>query len=502
MDNTQLQIEEYKNEQFLYWQTPSVEAIIDFLKTCFPNHFNKPFASFHLDILSFLLSNNRCAIGAPRKHGKTELISFGWVMWNLVCNPNNRLTIIISNNYANAVKYLVPIKEELENNNFLKVFISDQKSDKWSENEIELKCKKKVIVGGSDFKIRGQKYLQYRPDMIIIDDAEDDEMVRSDERRENFEHWLLYSLDPAMTMDDNKIIMIGTILHRDSQLSKLMEGGGKYLDWESRCYKAINDDLALWQDGVSLEFLLNEKNKDPHKFAQEYMNNPVAYEHALFKQEYFDDYKDESLPKDLLINITVDLACTDKTYSDYTVIMPCGIDTLGDLWVLPYKRVKYADPDKIIDEIFSMYDKYSNCETWKFGKVGIEKVAFQRFLIKNFDRERKIRGKRFPVVEIEAKGDKITRISQLQPMFSAGDIHIKDSMIDLKEELLDFPRAKHDDVADSLCMHLNFITHRPLKTILTNERWSVTPEKQRNKALDKILTYKKPSIYSRFNGKA
>ena len=466
-----------------------------FLKECFPHHFSKDFADFHKEIYKTLREHNRIAIAAPRGHGKSAIIAFGYVMWNLICNPENHFTIIISNNYANATKYLAPIKDEIENNKLLRAVCGDLKSDKWSENEAEFKHRKKVVVGGNEFKIRGQKFYEHRPDLIIIDDAEDDELVRSDDRRENFEHWLLYSLEPAMTHTDvDKIVVVGTILHRASQLSKLMGGEGKYKNWYSKLYKALDDDRPLWPDHITKDWLLQEKEKDPMKFAQEYLNNPIAYEHALFKEEYFDNYNDALLPKNLIINITVDLACTDKSYSDYTVILPCGIDSYGDIWVLPYKRVKYADPDKIIDELFNVYKQYKDNENWKFGKVGVEKVAFQRFFIKTFDRERKKRGMRFPVVEVEAKGDKVTRISQLQPLFAAGDIHIRYDMHDLKNELIDFPRAMHDDISDALAYQLNFLTQKPIQKIPENTRWFVTPEKQFKKAVKKLSSVTSPRI--------
>ena len=468
-----------------------------FLKDFFPHHFSKDFAYFHREIFEELKSHNRIAIAAPRKSGKTEIITFGWVMYNLLLNPDNRFTVLIANNYANACKFLAPIKEEFEHNAKIKDYFGDLKSEKWAENEIELTCKKKVIVGGNDFKIRGQKYLQYRPDLIIIDDAEDDELVRSDVRRGDFEHWLLYSLEPAMTQEGNQIVMVGTILHRDSQLSKILIGGSKYTSWKSVKYEAIKDGKSLWEEGMPYTWLVEERSKDPYRFAQEYMNNPVPFEHAMFKEDYFDNYSDDKLPNDLIINITVDLACSDKTYSDYTVILPVGIDGFGDLWILPYKRGRYVDPDEIINLMFGEYHKYSNARPgWKFGKFGIEKVAFQRFLIRNFDRERKKRGIRFVVEEVEAKGDKVTRIAQLQPWFASKDIHIRADMLDLKEELLDFPRARHDDVCDALAYHLSFANRKPSNKIFTEEGFKVTPEKQRDKHLHKVRLDRRPKIYS------
>lgn len=485
---------------------------IKFLKDLFPHHFGKEFSWFHKEIFKELgiqkggklVRTPRIAIAAPRKHGKSEVITFGWLMYNLLLNDDNNLTLIIANNYNNAVKFLVPIKEELEHNELIKYIWGELKSQKWSENEIELTSKKKVICGGNEFKIRGVKYLQHRPDLVIVDDAEDDELVRSDRRRDDFEHWLIYGVEPAMTQESNQIVFVGTILHRASQLSMLQMAEGRYRDWRKLFYTALVEggSKALWEDGVPYKWLLEEKDKDPYKFAQEYMNNPVPNEHGMFKEEYFDNYEDSDTPEHLVVNITVDLACSDREYSDYTVILPCGIDVNGDGWILPYKRSRYTDPDVIIRTIIDEVLKYKKSKKWKFGKLGIEKNGFQRFLIKNFYRECKRRGIVIPVYEIQAKGDKVQRISQLQPWFASGDLHIRMSMLDLKQELLDFPRSLHDDIADSLAFQLEFVQRKATMKKIKDTHWHVTPDMQRNKILQKRRKELKPKTYTRFQGVA
>ncbi|MFH1835786.1 MAG: phage terminase large subunit [Methanobacteriota archaeon] len=481
-------------------------SIPTFLKFFFPNHFSKDFSPFHVELLELLRLHPRLAIAAPRKHGKTEIITFGWVMWKLLiytrfcqASEENHFTILIGNNYNNALKFLIPIKDALEFNEKILSIFGQLKSDKWSENEIELTSKQKIVVGGNDFKIRGQKYLQYRPDLVVIDDAEDDELVRNEERRRDFEHWFLMGVEPAMSQENNQIAMVGTILHRDSQLSKVGDCTGKYAGWVYKKYEALSNGVALWEEGIPRSWLEAERLKDPHTFSQEYQNNPVPYEHAMFKPEYFDDYKKEDLPRDLIINITVDLACTDKTYSDFTVIMPVGIDSFGDMWILPYLREKYIDPDKILDSMFNMYERYAQTSVvgWKFGKFGVEKVGFQRFLVRNFIKERKRRGLHFPITEIDAKGDKVSRIARLQPWFAGGDIHIRSDMLDLKEELLDFPRARHDDVSDCLCMQIDLISRKPIVKEAPIERWQPTPERQRLRILNRMNSCK-PKVYCKF----
>ena len=137
-------------------------------------------------------------------------------------------------------------------------------------------------------------------------------------------------------------------------------------------------------------------------------------------------------------------------------------------------------------------------ENGKFGKFGVEKVGFQRFLIKNFVKERKKRKLHFPVEEIDAKGDKVSRIARLQPWFSSGDIHIRADMLDLKEELLDFPRARHDDLADSLSFHLDILSQKPIVREAQDNEWKITPERARLKILNRRNKQNRILVYNKF----
>lgn len=52
--------------------------------------------------------------------------------------------------------------------------------------------------------------------------------------------------------------------------------------------------------------------------------------------------------------------------------------------------------------------------------------------------------------ELSDFGSKESRISQLQPRFEAGALYIKKGMTDLRDQMVSFPRATHDDVLDAL----------------------------------------------------
>ena len=156
-----------------------------FLKDCFPHIYSNDFAKYHYEIFDILKNNKKIGLAAARGHGKSRIVTFGWVMWNLLCNPKNRFTIIVSATYENACAYLKQIKDEIEHNPVIREVFGDLKSDKWSENMAEFTHRKCVMAGGREIKIRGKTYLENRPDLIVGDDIEDSEQVRSEQRRED-----------------------------------------------------------------------------------------------------------------------------------------------------------------------------------------------------------------------------------------------------------------------------------------------------------------------------
>jgi len=52
--------------------------------------------------------------------------------------------------------------------------------------------------------------------------------------------------------------------------------------------------------------------------------------------------------------------------------------------------------------------------------------------------------------ELKDFGSKESRIGQLQPRFEAGALFIKKGMTDLRDQMVSFPRATHDDILDAL----------------------------------------------------
>lgn len=419
-------------------------SIIFFCVCLLSDHFSIRPGRFHREIFELLKQAYKysCVV-APRGHTKSTTVTLGYALWCILFKQANFI-VIISDTYTQSKYFLDAIKKELETNDLIRFLFGDLTGEVWSEGEIETKNGVRLICKGAGQKIRGLKWKQHRPDLVIVDDLENEELTENKDRRIKLEKWFFGSVVPALAKD-GRMVVVGTILHYDSLLNKISRNPL----FKTLFYKAIIDEKPLWEDRYTIEDL--KKIKENYRsqglldtFYCEYMNEPISDENAIFKKSYFKHYTDdEALIKSLSKFITVDLAISEKESADYTVIMVCGVDAIGNIYVLEYLRDRYT-PIETMEWIFKMVDK------WQPYKVGIEGVAYQKALQWFIQEEMRRRNKYFIIEELKADTDKQRRIRGLQPRYALGTVYHKAHHTELEEELLLFPKSPFDDISDAL----------------------------------------------------
>ncbi len=210
-------IERAKND-FLY-----------FAKTYFPHYFTlKGESGLHKHLISVFETinegkgSNKFAIAAPRGNGKTIYAGQLFPLW-CICFNKKRFIIEVSDAVELVEGILEAIKTELEENaNLAFDFpLACGISKSWKVGEFVTRNGVKLKAFGSGKRLRGVKFGVYRPDLVILDDLENDTNVRSLGQRDKLEEWLdsaVINLGDASAKID--ILYIGTILHYDSLLAR------------------------------------------------------------------------------------------------------------------------------------------------------------------------------------------------------------------------------------------------------------------------------------------
>jgi len=363
---------------------------------------------------------------------------------------------IISNTLKQSTLHLEALKSEISYNNKFQMLYGNLRTEKWASEEIELKGQIKIFARGSGQQIRGLKYLKYRPDLIILDDLEDDELVQSADRRAGLQRWLHSEVYPALDVETGRILYIGTILHYDSLLMKVLSHD-MYQEWDKSLYKAIiSENHVLWPEHLNYDALMiikNDaiKNGVGHLFYAEYQNEPRDSEDQFFKRDDWRYYDEKELDGKLLNTyIASDLAVSRSKQADYSVIVTVSVDSDGKQYIREIRRGRWS-PKEIVDQMFLANSKWSPS---KFGvEDGIEWLTLKPYVDDEVLRRRTY----LPLEELKhggrSKTESPTRIRGLDPLYRTHKMfHLRDAEETklLEDELFTFPSGKHDDIIDAL----------------------------------------------------
>jgi predicted phage terminase large subunit-like protein len=418
----------------------------------------KPIPPFHWEMWDLCCSDEpKVAIAAPRRHAKSTAITHAYVLAMVLFGVKD-FVLLVSDTESQAAGFLVDLKSELESNDVLKREFGVKKLLKDTETNIVVLMadgrKFRIQAKGSEQKVRGIKWMNKRPDLIVCDDLENDEIVMSPERREKFRKWFMNALIPCGS-DSCWVRVVGTILHLDSMLQRLIESD----TWKHLFYEAEDGSFKnpLWPEkfseeklrGIYQEYL---EQGNPEGYAQEYRNQPVAIENAFFNPDYFYDFErddGEWLKPNLEYFASADFAISEKEKADYTVIIVGGVSPDGVLYIVDVKRFK-GDAERIIDELIATQKHWKpNVFTFETAKIDkaigpfLEREMLNRRVFLNIHKETPTQSKTMRARSIQAMHKagviKYDKEASWYPAFEAELMMVADSG----------PRGKHDDMFDA-----------------------------------------------------
>ncbi len=431
----------------------TAEAIYGFVNSMLFKHLDDASATpnFHINLWEMCTSEDKhVVIAAPRGHAKSTAISLAYVLASVLFGESKYVVLVSDTeqqaiNFINNIKYILREDEDIQRLFGFKKFVKDRESGIIGEFEDGEQFN--IIAKGAEQKLRGLLWKNRRPDLIIGDDLENDEVVLNQERRNKFKQWFFGALVPAKSKS-GKIRIIGTVLHMDSLLENLLNDD----TWTSYRFKAHNEDFShiLWPERFSKEELLLIRkgyiNQGfPEGYSQEYLNYPIDEENAYFKKDELLDIEDWEQP--LEYYAAIDFAISQASGADYTVIAVVGVDYKSTLKVIDIKRGRW-DSLEIINKMFETQTEYSP-EIFTSEKGAIER-ALGPFLYSEMGKP----GRPFiNINKMTPDKDKPSRARSFQARVKSSKVEFDKSAPwwpNLEAEMLRFPKAKHDDQVDAL----------------------------------------------------
>jgi len=415
-----------------------------------------PSAPFHIDAANYLKKhrNARCLFEWARGHAKSTHISLITPLWLYIQETRTiNVMLLVSKSEDAADRLLSDLQCELEFNTLLKSdFNIEIDTSYWGIGEFRTKDGVLFISIGRGQSPRGIKNRGKRPDYVVVDDIDDDEIVRNDARIAQAFDWCMSALLGSMDMGRGRFVLVGNRIGKNSILSKfaerpethhivvnVLDSSGKP-SWEAKYNK---------EEILKLRTYMGER-----RFQKEYMNNPVN-EGAVFMQKWIRFGKMLPLKDYKCLICYTDPSFKSSIANDYKATGLVGKTKDGHYHILKF----YADQTSISNMVRWHYD----IDSWIDGRVPVmyfmESNFVQDLLLDEFRKVGDINGHQIPIRgDKRKKEDKFSRIESMQPLFERGLVILnereKDSpgMLQLVEQLLMFEKGSrvHDDAPDAL----------------------------------------------------
>ena len=180
--------------------------------------------------------------------------------------------ILVSKSESNAIRLLAPYRGNLEaNQRLINDYGTQERPGKWSEEEFITRGKCSFRAVGMGQNPRGAKLDELRVNVLIFDDADDDEVCRNADRLQQHWEWVEKSAIPTVDIsNDYYIFFDNNIIAEDSLAVR----------------------AAAYADDVELVNIRDAEGKSawPEKNSEadiDYMLSKISYESG--QAEYFND---------------------------------------------------------------------------------------------------------------------------------------------------------------------------------------------------------------------
>ncbi len=479
------------------------ESFSWFFITYFTHYITCPTAPFQKEIFNLLQNDGllKVAITAFRGSAKSTIASLAYPIWAMVGRPAKKYTLVVSQTQDLSKQILTNIKQELSSNELL---IRDfgpfnEVADEWRSNSFVIpQFNARISAISQSESIRGLRHYQYRPDLIVIDDVEDLESVKTREGRDKVWNWFTGEVMPIGDLN-TKIVIIGNLLHEDSLMMRLKENinNGK-MDGVYKEYPLLdkNDNIAWLGKYPSMMHIETKRRQvaDESAWYREYLLKFISDDKRIVQRSWPQFY--DKLP-DLryyrILGIGIDLAISEKSSADFTSLVPFIVIGYGDdlkIYVLPYivnKRMNFPDTILEIKRVSAVLEQdYKRVPT-----VLVENVSYQMAVVQQLTIEKIL------AEPVAISGmNKQTRLEMATPYIRQGKVLFPQKGAEsLISQIVNFGIEKHDDLVDAFTIIVLKVLQSDRPTYKSNgptepprDRWGIDPFTGEYRNLDAPIT--------------
>lgn len=445
-----------------------------FFSAYFGHYMEYEFGDFHREMLELSSDEETktLVVTAARGIGKSTILNMSLAIWSILGKNRKKFIIILSHTQAKARQHFVNLRKELEENKLLKSDLGPFKEDsgEWGSSLVLPFYDARITFASTEQSIRGMRHKQHRPDLIIADDLEDNDSVKTLDSRNKTYGWLTKDIIPAGEAH-TKLVIVGTLLHEDSVMMRfkkeILEGkrSGEY-----REYPLINDEgVILWPSKYPNELAIEEERMrigDEKSWYQEYLLKIVSGSDRVIHPEWIRYY--DQLPAKTPENkyryslIGIDLAISQRDRADCTAMVAAQIYGYGKdmkAYILPHPVNERLDFPSAIERAKLLSS--SLADDSRRAKMFVENNQYQDAF------PQMLKDAKYPAEGVRSVGDKRMRLTIINPIIKAGQIYFpRYGAETLIQQLIGFGVERYDDLADAFAILIGeIIKNNPTRSI-------------------------------------
>ena len=414
-----------------------------------------PCAPFHVSAANKILKdrNLKAAFQWHRGAAKSTNMDVFVPMW-LMAQEHREINVmvLVGKSEDNAKTLLGDIQAELQyNQRYIHDFGEQYNAGSWEEGQFVTRSEVAFFARGRGQSPRGLRYRSHRPDYVVIDDLDDDELVESPARVSKLFDWVRSALFGTLDGGRGRFIMVGNLIAKNSVLAKWCDIKSVHV---TRVNIYDNKGGISWASKWTPQEVKNIEDVVGYRaFQKEYMNNPII-EGAIFRNEWIRWGKRPAWSKFSEIVLYIDPSFKGSTKNDYK-----AAKLWGKAGTLLYHLRAFVRQSSVAEMVRWCYDLYEwTREQGISVRWYMEANFMQDTILDEFRREGELRGYQLPITgDKRKKPDKFQRVEAISPLWERGFVVYDETQRDDPDMLagidqtLAFEKGMrgHDDAPDA-----------------------------------------------------
>jgi hypothetical protein len=432
-----------------------------FVNYYFPHYTDDPATGKHTESAPFHIAaankirknrNLKALFKWARGHAKSTHLDIMIPMW-LKCQQVRELNVmvLVGKSRENANTLLGDLQAEFQfNQRYNDDFGVQYSAGSWEEGEFVTADGCAFFARGRGQSPRGLRYRNRRPDYIVIDDLDDDELCENESRVRKLTKWVKEALFGALDGGRGRFIMVGNLISKCSVLANIAVTDGVFVSQENAIDR---HGRVSWSTKWTREELRSmEQFMGYRSFQKEMMNNPIT-EGAVFRNDWIRWKKLPPLNRYDSIVAYCDPSFKGTSKNDYKAIKVWG--KIGTELHQIGAFVRQCSVAEMVRWFYDLHERMLAAGVVCY--YYIEANFLQDIILDEFTREGNLRGYQLPIrPDRRKKPDKFQRIEGISPLWERGFVWYNaamqndpDTLAGL-EQTLSFEKGMtgHDDSPD------------------------------------------------------